>query len=196
MRRTILATVCVVMLCSNASGADDLKTLVEAAIAAEVKEFDAISERFEKDKLKPGESVMLFGKKPLSKKEKQAKLQEIREQVFAGEVTFRVLKGSARVGDCGRLFETGIKIRQVVGDDAFLGGWWDDFVESPPWLFRGVPGANKFVDGDGIRITMPMLVTGRYSYSTVGAGMKTTFVVEPLSVCVAKVAAAKKKAKK
>ena len=191
--KTAIALGVLCLLTADVIAADDLRTLVTAAIAKEIAIFDDMEVRFEKDKLKPAEKQFLFDKKTVSKKQRKERLAEVREQVLAGEVSFQILNGTGRIGDCGCLLKSRIRVRQIVGADAFLGGWWEDFVAVPPWLFRGVPGSDKLIDNDEIIITRPMLITGRHSYSTVAAGTKTTLVVEPLSVCVQKLKNEKKK---
>lgn len=232
MRRTILSTVCVLLLLLflNQSRADDLKKLVDAAIAEEVKLLDDIVERFEKNKLKPAENKALFDRKTTTKKQRQERLDAIRKQVTAGEISFRLLDiNQPKIGACGCLSSdkvnvnedvrlNNIRVSQIVAADSFLGFGFVEIQHSfiakgrgnsssigetrsierslTPLLFRGIPDSEKLVDGNSIDITVPLIISGRHSYKTVAAGVKTTFVLEPLSVCVKNIEDAQKKSKK
>lgn len=111
-----------------------------------------------------------------------------------------------------------VQVRQVVRKDAFLGCHLTDIpistapsrgttsgkaasqnraggsvlgIGNIPVLFVGIPDADNLTDGKHIKIRQPLIVTGRFTYNTVAAGMKTTFVVEPLSACIRKLATEK-----
>ena len=105
--------------------ADDFTKLVESALKEEIAEFDAIEERWEKKKLKPAESVLLFGKKKLSADEQAERMKEVRKQVEAGEVSFRVLSLSddlviGQVGVIAPTFQPIVCSRAI--EDGFFGG--------------------------------------------------------------------------
>lgn len=204
--RLLLCVVAVVGLGLRVE-ADDLAAMVQKAIAEERKEFEALNERFTKNKLKPQESIQLFGKKAAStpRKEKLATIEELGKKVAAGEVSFRRFSlDGPKIGEWGCLpyqIESGnaehhaVKVQQVVNKSSFMGVAWGAHkggdlgivVEawSQPMIFKGV--ANDPVDGDFVALTMPLIVTGRETYQTVGAGLKTTVVVESLAECLKRV---------
>jgi len=178
---------------------EPLKKIVDAAIAEELSHLRDIEERFEKGKLKPAESVLLFGKKTLSKEKRLEKLNELRIQVEAGEVSFRTLSldlDHLKIGQAGVLVKPFQRIYVTGSEDTgneFYGYYStpDGFGGRPhrsnDFTFRNVPGGEELVSGKAIVITVPLLVAGRQS---------DTFVLESLASCIKKVREQEAKKKK
>lgn len=201
IRTMLLCALMAMTIHSLAAAEADLETLVKAAQSADVKALDDLKMRVEKNKLTRDEAVSLFGKNTtrMTAKDKLAHLEEMREKLLSGEMSLQKLRPSnLKVGDAGELPPTRtakgppsvvVKVEQVVASEGLLCRIWTEGPKGNDWgpavLFRGLK--EQPVDGDWIKPTMPLIVTGRYSYATVGAGTRTVLVLEPLSACVKRV---------
>ena len=220
--KRILALALVVLACTtrDSTAQDDtkLRAAVAAAIEAEVESFDELEERWKKKKLKPAETASLFGKKKLTTPQQTERMQDIREQVLAGEASFRVLSLKSDdlvTGKAGAWPEGAKDVRceyLVESRGGFVGTYKSVFATSgvvgtvgnqklktttrsstsQPFLFAGIPGSEDLVDDKTISITCPVIVTGRFS-----DGSQTMWRIESLASCIKRLREAdqKKKAK-
>ena len=183
-------------------GADPLSKVVEGVIADELEKVQDIEDRFEKGKLKPAESALLFGKKTLSKEKKLERIKDLRDKVTKGEVSFRTMSLNSdllKVGDVGVLEKQFQQIDcQAIEDEGnvFVGTYSVQTTRiigvapvpgrsrnSRDLIFENVPGGENLVAGKSITITCPMVIVGRRS---------DTFVFEPLSVRLERIRKQKK----
>lgn len=174
---------------------DDLRSMSEAALKEETAAFDEINARFEKNKLKPAESALLFGKKKLTKEQQRERMAEIGTQVAAGEASFRIISvdvDQMKVGNSGVIAPQFQPI-WCEDTDELSNGFYGKFrlrgmeAASRDFLFRNVPDAEDMVKGKRITVSVPVIITGRES---------GTFVFESLASVVKRVRAAESKKKK
>lgn len=182
-----------VLVFSFAAQADEL-TIVETALREEIAEFEAIEERWTKHKLKGSERLALFGKKTLTKQQQRERLDEIRTQVEAGEVSFRLLSlkfDEIKIGSSGVVAPNFQPITCTSSADRgnqFAGGYTFNIRLAPdvskPMIFVNVPGGDSMIPGKKITIDAPLIVTGRRG---------ETFVFESFAAAVKRAREAKAK---
>jgi len=130
--------------------------------------------------------------------ELKKKLQDVKKNYVSKKIEPRLLdmkwQGDLKIGTVGRVgpivmgdvLSGEVEVLQVTGKSEFLGIFEAPFsgrrgermsVGSGRVLFRGIDTAN-FIDGRSYDIQFDGVITGRFTYETVGGGSKTIPVVE------------------
>lgn len=206
---------------ARANEIDDLRKIVAVAIQSEVEEFDSIEERLKKKRLKPGEAARLFGRAKLNNEQQQERLHSLREQVLAGEVSFREFSFKPKDMNAGQFGVWPARANPVKCE--FVAAEQDGFVgtyrSSTPYigvsgaagrerirvkpidnvsdlfLLVGIPGGDDLVDDKTISIGCPVIITGRWTYLSL-AGEQTIWRIESLAHVVKRIREADAKAAK
>lgn len=166
---------------------------VEALLTAQEELLDEFIEKVKKSKLKPAEYALLFPKRGMAKKDQLEHLEGMREKIRTGEAACSVMAASKLDRYRSGLILDPIRVQQTIASDAFLGRVEEGENRSEPMLFRI---RLDVVDEEKFRLTQPVIITGRVTYSTVAGGTKTVWCVETLASCVTKLRDQKSQKKK